>query len=203
MLPSAYGIPAAIALVLGGTVSCFAGYRLFRFVLAIYGFILGALMASSMMGSTNTMGMILAAIVGGIAGAVILTFAYFVGIALIGAGLGALLAHVAWTTFQPTDPPAFVIIMLAILGAIGAMVLQRYIIVVGTALVGAWTLIIGTLALMADRTAARDGAASNAWILYPFAPAPGQRWLPLAFVALGIVGMVVQLGVTGRKRLAA
>jgi hypothetical protein len=203
MVPYPYQPAAALLLVVGGIIACFAGYRLFRTVLAIYGFILGALMASSMMGSTNTMGMILAAIVGGIAGAVILTFAYFVGIALIGAGLGALLAHVAWTTFQPTDPPAFVIIMLAILGAIGAMVLQRYIIVVGTALVGAWTLIVGTLALMADRGAARDGAASNAWILYPFAPAPGQRWLPLAFVALGIVGMVVQLGVTGRKRLAA
>ena len=173
MVPYPYQPAAALLLVVGGIIACFAGYRLFRTVLAIYGFILGALMASSMMGSTNTMGMILAAIVGGIAGAVILTFAYFVGIALIGAGLGALLAHVAWTAFQPTDPPAFVIIMLAILGAIGAMVLQRYIIVVGTALVGAWTLIVGMLALMADRSAARDGAASNAWILYPFAPAPG------------------------------
>ena len=128
---------------------------------------------------------------------------HFVGIALIGAGLGALLAHVAWTQFQPTDPPAFVIIVLAILGAIGAMVLQRYIIVVGTALVGAWTLIIGVLTLLADRSEARSGAAGTAWILYPFAPAPGQRWLPLAFVALGAVGMVVQLGVTGRKRVAA
>ena len=125
------------------------------------------------------------------------------GIALIGAGLGALVARVAWTQFQPTDPPAFVIIVLAILGAIGAMVLQRYIIVVGTALVGAWSLILGVMTLTADRSAARSGAAGNAWILYPFAPASGQRWVPLAFIALGVVGMVVQLGVTGRKRVPA
>src|SRR5437660_5144429 len=138
MLPYAYEPAAALFLVIGGAIACFAGYRLFRTVLAIYGFILGALMASSLMGSTNTIGMILAAIVGGVIGAVILTFAYFVGIALIGAGLGALVAHVAWTGLRPTDPPAVVIIVMAILGAIGATVLQRYIIIVGTAVVGAW-----------------------------------------------------------------
>ena len=81
MLPYSYQPAAAIVLVIGGAIACFAGYRLFRTVLAIYGFILGALMASSMMGSTNTVGMIAAAIVGGIAGAIVLTFAYFVGIA--------------------------------------------------------------------------------------------------------------------------
>src|SRR5207245_1789692 len=199
MLPYSYQPAAAIVLVIGGAIACFAGYRLFRTVLAIYGFILGALMASSMMGSTNTVGMIAAAIVGGIVGAIVLTFAYFVGIALIGAGLGALVAHVIWTQTQPTDPPALVIIVLAILGAIGAMVLQRYIIVVGTALVGAWTLIVGVTALMGARTPVRPVPAGNVWILYPFAPAPGQRWVPIALVALGVIGTIVQLGVTGRK----
>ena len=56
MLPQSYELPAAILLVLGGAVASFAGYRLFRFVLAIYGFILGAMLASSMMGSSNTIG---------------------------------------------------------------------------------------------------------------------------------------------------
>ena len=55
--------------MLGGALACFAGYRLFRIVLAIYGFILGAMLASSMMGVSNTTGMIVAALVGGLAGA--------------------------------------------------------------------------------------------------------------------------------------
>ena len=50
MLPHSYELPAAILLVLGGALSCFAGYRLFKIVLGIYGFILGAMLASSMMG---------------------------------------------------------------------------------------------------------------------------------------------------------
>ena len=43
MLPASYQVPAAIALLIGGIVSCFFGSRLFRIVLTIFGFILGAL----------------------------------------------------------------------------------------------------------------------------------------------------------------
>ena len=96
MLPHSYELPAAILLVLGGALSCFAGYRLFKIVLGIYGFVLGAMLASSTMGVTNSTGMIVASLVGGVCGALLLMFAYFVGIALVGAGLGALVAHVAW-----------------------------------------------------------------------------------------------------------
>ena len=55
MLPQALGLPAAVVLILGGAVTCFAGYRLFRFVLGIYGFILGAMLASSFAGITLRM----------------------------------------------------------------------------------------------------------------------------------------------------
>ena len=105
MLPLSYEQPAAIALVLGGAVACFAGYRLFRVVLAIYGFIAGAMIASSMMGSSNTIGMLIAALVGGLVGSVVMFFAYFVGIALIGAGLGVFIIHAAWVRLSTGDPP--------------------------------------------------------------------------------------------------
>src|SRR5882672_9762650 len=132
MLPHSYELPAAILLVLGGALSCLAGYRLFRVVLGIYGFIFGAMLASSMMGASNTTGMIVAAVVGGIVGALVLVFAYFIGIALVGAGLGALVAHLGWGYIRAGDPPAAAVIVLAILGAVGAMLLQRYVIVVAT-----------------------------------------------------------------------
>src|SRR5262245_49827896 len=199
MLPSAYGIPAALALMLGGAVSCFAGYRLFRVVLAIYGFILGAMLASSMMGATNTGAMVVAAIVGGIAGALVLTLAYFVGIALVGAGLGALLAHVIWHSSRPGDPPVLAVVLLAVAGSIGAMLLQRYVIIVATAFGGAWTLMVGIFALTGDRTAARAAASGDVWILYPTS-APGQQWVPVAWLVIGLVGMAVQLAITGRQK---
>jgi len=201
MLPHAYEMPAAILILLSGIVACFAGYRLFRLVLAIYGFILGAMLASSLMASSNTIGMIAAALLGGIVGALIMTFAYFVGIALIGAGMGALAAHVFWSTWRSIDPPALAVILLSVAGAVGAMLLQRYVIIFSTAFSGAWTMIVGGLALSGDATAARAAATGNVWILYPFAPLSAHRWVPFAWAALGIAGAAVQLGITaGKKR---
>ena len=200
MLPHSYEVPAAFLLVLGGALSCVAGYRLFRIVLGIYGFVLGAMLASSAMGVTNTTGMIVAALVGGVCGALLLMFAYFIGIALVGAGLGALVAHVAWSNAGRGDPPAIAVIVLSILGAIGAMFLQRYVIIVATAFGGAWTMIVGGLAISGDRGAGRAASAGDVWILYPTTPAPGQRWVPVAWIVLGLVGTGVQLGITGRKK---
>jgi hypothetical protein len=197
MLPLSFEQPAAIALVLGGVVSCFAGYRWFRMVLAIYGFIAGAMLASSTLASSNTMGLVVAALVGGSIGAVLLFFAYFVGIALVGAGLGVAAMQAGWTRFSPVDPPWVLVLLFAALGTVAALVLQRYVIIIATAFGGAWTIIIGTLALMGDRRAAE--AASDVWILYP-TTGLGATWVPIAWVALGVLGTGVQLAAGGRKR---
>src|SRR6267143_1454605 len=200
MLPHSYELPAAILLILGGALSCFAGYRLFKIVLGIYGFILGAMLGSSVMGVSNTTGMVVASLIGGVAGAAILMFAYFVGIALVGAGLGALVAHVVWDYVRSGDPPAIVVILLAIVGSVAAMLLQRYVIIVATAFGGAWTVIVGTLAISGDRGAARAATAGDVWVLYPLTPAPGNGWVPIAWVVLGLIGTGVQLGITGKKK---
>src|SRR5215813_8432131 len=99
MLPASFQTPAALFLLIGGVIACFAGYRVFRVVLGIYGFILGALFASGAMGTEHTIWMIGAALAGGLAGALILIAAYFVGVALLGAGIGALAAGVLWASF--------------------------------------------------------------------------------------------------------
>ena len=199
MLPLAYEAPAAIGLVLGGAVACLAGYRWFRIVLAIYGFIAGSMLASSTLGSSNTTGMLVAAILGGIVGAAILFFAYFVGIALVGAGLGVLVVHTAWARLSPVDPPWVIVLLFAALGAVVALVLQRYVIIVSTAFGGAWTIIIGALALVGDHGAAR-AMSSDVWILYPTSTRPGAIWVPIAWVVIGLVGTGVQLGLTGARR---
>src|SRR5262245_30649698 len=192
MLPHSYELPAAVLLVLSGAVACFAGYRLFKIVLGIYGFILGAMLASSMMGVSNTTGMIVAALLGGIAGALLLVFAYFVGIALVGAGLGALVAHVGWGWVGSGDTPAAAVVALSIAGSIGAMLLQRYVIIVSTAFGGAWTIVVGAVALMSDRAAPRATTA-DVWILYPMT-APPSPVISIVWIALGLIGTAVQLG---------
>ena len=124
MLPASLQTPAALVLLAGGVIACFAGYRVFRIVLGIYGFILGALFASSAMGTEHTMWMIGAALVGGIVGALILIAAYFVGVALVGAGIGALVASLVWAALG-REPGALVVILFSIAGALGALALQQ------------------------------------------------------------------------------
>ena len=200
MLPHVYEVPAAAILLVSGILACFAGYRLFKVVLAIYGFILGAMVASSTLGPTNTAGMVAAAIFGGVAGSLILVLAYFLGVALVGAGLGALVAHVGWTYIRPGDPPLTAVVLLAVLGAMGSMLLQRYVIILGTAFGGAWTAIIGGLSMAGDRRFATAAASGDVWILYPTAPSPEHQWVPMGWLILGIVGTIVQLGITGRRK---
>jgi hypothetical protein len=199
MLPATYQLPAAIIVLVGGVVSCFFGYRLFRIVLAIFGFILGALAASSIFGVSDTGPMIVAAVVGGLLGAGILIAAYFVGVALIGAALGAFVANVAFAAGD-RDPHFLAVVFLAITGAAASMYLQRYFIIVGTGFGGAWTMIVGALAVAGDRAALAAAAAGDVWVAYPMNPAPGQQWVPLAWLALGAIGTGVQLGITGGEK---
>ena len=199
MLPASLQIPAAIVLLIGGVISCFAGYRVFRVVLGIYGFILGALFASGAVGTEHAMWMVVAALAGGIAGALILIAAYFVGVALLGAGIGALSASLIWASFG-AEPGALAVILFAIAGALGALALQRYVIVGATAFGGAWTILVGALALTGNRAAAEAAAQKNVWLVYPMHPAPGQYWVLVVWLALGIVGVIVQLMVTGKQK---
>jgi hypothetical protein len=200
VLPSTYEFPASVLLILGGTVACFAGHRLFRLVLGIYGFILGATIASSMMGANNNAAMLAAAVVGGLAGSLVLVMAYFIGVALLGAGIGVLLGHLSWGQFGTGDPPVVLVIVVAVAGAAGAMILQRYVIIAGTALAGAWTMVVGAVNALAARGMTRGQSASEVWILYPTS-LNEIRWAPYAFVVLAIAGIAVQLSTTaGKKR---
>jgi len=199
MLPASLQIPAALVLLAGGIISCFAGYRVFRIVLGIYGFIIGALFASSAMGTEHTAWMILGAIVGGVVGALILIAAYFVGVALLGAGVGALAVSLIWAAFG-SEPGALVVILFAIAGAVAALVLQRYVIIGATAFAGAWTIIVGALALGGNRVTIDASARNNVWLAYPMNPAPGHYWILLVWLALGVTGTIVQLSVTAKSR---
>ena len=182
----------------GGLLACFAGYRVFRVVLAIYGFILGALLASSLMGSEQTTWMVLAWIGGGVIGALILIVAYFAGVALLGAGLGAAAAHMIWASLS-SEPGLVVVILSSIAGALGALALQRYVIIITTGFGGAQTAIVGATALMGNSAAAR-AATSAVWGVYPLDPMPHTSWDAGVSLLLGAIGVVVQLSITAKGK---
>ena len=196
-----YDVPVALVLVLGGALSCFAGYRLFRGVLAIYGFVAGWSLAGQFVVVHNPVAAFAAGLIGGVVGALALVFAYFIAVGLIGAGLGAVVAHVVWSAVGANEPPWLLIVSLVVLGAVGAVLLQRYVIVVATAFGGAWMMLIAGLAAAGSRPA-QAAIDSHNWILSPFATAAVAAWIPIAWIALGLLGTTVQLGITGRKKKA-
>jgi hypothetical protein len=197
MLPLAIQVPASIVLLAGGALACFAGYRLFRMVMGIYGFILGALIASSMVGAAGTWVIVLAALGGGLAGALVLVAGYFVGVALLGAGLGAFIVNVAW---KPSggEPHWIAVLACAALGAIVAISFQRYVIIIATAFGGAWTMLVGAAALMLGKGARAASATTDIWVVYPGYAGPPSGWVYVAWIAIALIGMYVQLHASGK-----
>lgn len=195
MLPASYAAPAAVLLTIGGLISCFAGYRLFRLVLGLYGFFLGAMITSSMMGTSNMWYLVLAAVVGGIVGAVLMIAAYFIGVGLVGAGLAALALNAIWRVGGGGDPPTLVLVLVCVLGALAALSVVRYVVAFGTAIAGAWTTIVGVLGFT-GRAPIPGVGTSDVWILYPLDPAPGRLWILAIWFALALAGIVVQLSTT-------
>ena len=116
MLPASFQTPAAIVLLIGGVISCFAGYRVFRVVLGIYGFIIGALFASGAMGTEHTAWMIVAALAGGVVGA----------LALLGrhVTLDAAARNNVWLAYPMNPAPGqyWVLFAWIVLGALGVVV---------------------------------------------------------------------------------
>jgi hypothetical protein len=176
--------------------ACFAGYRLFRLVLGVYGFILGALFASAAVGAGGTWTIVLAALAGGAAGALVMFAGYFVGVALIGAGLGALAVNLAWKPFGG-EPHWAVLLVVAAIGAIAAISFQRYVIILTTAFGGAWTMLVGAAALMVGPGARAASAASDVWVVYPGYTGPNGIWVYVAWIAIALTGTYVQLHTAG------
>jgi hypothetical protein len=197
MLPVAYAVPSAVILLISGAIACFGGYRMFRVVLGIYGFILGAMITTSVMGTSSTVALVVAAIVGGLVGSALMIAAYFVGIGLIGAGLASLAVHLVWRVIGG-DPPTLLLVVMAVLGALGALSVARYVAVIGTALAGSWTMIVGGLALSGRKFNSLPVTPENIWVVYGAGPLPGN-WVVIAgWVSLALAGAIVQMTTTSK-----
>jgi len=201
MLPASYATGTAVLLALGGLLACFAGYRLFRVVLGLYGFLFGAFLATSVMGTADMWSLVVAAVAGGVLGALLMVAAYFLGVGLVGAGLAALAINLIWRAIGG-DPPTWLLVVGCVVGALAALSVVRWVVIVGTAIAGAWTLIVAGLALMGDPAAARAAAAGDVWILYPLGQTGGQAWQVALWFGLTVVGVVVQTATTkaGKRR---
>jgi hypothetical protein len=191
-------VPVAFILLGAGLLACFMGYRLLRWLLGIYGFIGGAYLTSLFVGTWGPWAAAAAIVGGGLVGAVALLVAYLAGVAILGAGLGALAVSVFWTP-QNGAAETWVVVVACLVGAIAAVSLQRYVIIVGTSFGGAWTALVGALALGGD-TEALAAARGDLSQLYPIAPANGQWPFAIGWAGLGLLAALIQLRASSSVR---
>ena len=195
-------IPVAIILLGGGLLACFLGYRLLRILLAVYGFVAGVIIATLFVEQFEETWMaVLVTIGAGLAGSVLATVAYLAGVGLLGAALGAVALNVAWS-YRGGEPEVWLVLVACFAGALVALALRRYVIIVGTSFGGAWTTLVGGLAL-AGNSAAVAAASGDVQKLYPMVPASSQKWFVAGWFGLGALAVLVQLRGMSRRRLRA
>ena len=194
-----FHVPVAIILLGGGLLACFMGYRLLRTLLALYGFIGGVVVATMFVGQLETWLAIVATIAAGVAGSVLAVMAYLAGVAMLGAGLGAVVLNVAWS-YRGGEPNVWVVLVACLGGALLALAVRRYVLIIATSFGGAWTALVGGLAL-AGNSAAVAAASGNVQQLPPVADLRTHLGFVLGWCGLGVLAALVQMRDMFRRRL--
>lgn len=179
----------SIITILLGILICFFGYRIFRLVLAVAGFIIGASFIAGV-GFTLTEGnqilvIVIAGIAGGLITAVILLFLYSAGVFVLGSLFGVVIfsGMVAISNIN-IDP--LVYILPAILSGIVALILQKFMIVLITSFAGAWIAVISTFYLINS-----DFNPLNPDFINNISEIETYR-IALSLIALGGLGFITQ-----------
>jgi len=188
----------AILTIAFGLLNCFFGYRIFRFMLALWGLVLGAYVGATVAGNLAD-GQLLWVIVGGVVGAILgaglMSLLYFLGVFVVGAAAGAVLADAVGVA-AGIDMPTLVVIIVAVVVGIIALILQRVVIILATAFLGAWAVVSGALSLLAGTSttpAELYGDAVQAGELLPGLP---SLVVLLAWLVLALLGAVTQFAMT-------
>jgi uncharacterized protein DUF4203 len=193
-------------LIVIGLVMCFRGYRTFKVVLALLGVLTGAyagMAAGLHVGNGNFWvglgGCVALAALGGL-----LMFAmYLLAVFVLGAGLGVSIAAAATAQAGP-EVQAVAIGVLALLGGILALVLQRVVITLATAFNGSllatssgWMIWRGISLAEASKAAAKGNSAS-------LMQSQQEQFVILGiWLALGLIGAIAQFAAgTPKPQLA-
>ncbi len=191
-LPMLFAVAAGV-----GLLYCFAGYRLFKFILGLTGFLLAGAVAAALVGWLslgNLVAMGGAALIGGLCGAFALFFLYKTGVFFLGF-LGTLVVAYNMLGGRPEPWAPWAVLGAAFVGGLLAIGLERIVMTLATAAIGAWiTTLAGALLVkgvgFADQLAERDLSEQGQWGLLA------------AWGGISLVGALFQFATGGKKKKA-
>lgn len=181
-----------------GALECFFGYRIFKFVLGLTGFLLGGVLVATISStfSQEAIFILLSGLMGGVIGAALMVALYYAGVFLIGAILGSVLGTVLYAVAESNPDPA-VLLITAVLAGIAALIFQKFMIIVSTGFGGAWGVVIGIAYFITDAV-----NLSNPERMFNFEGKYLYAIL-LCWLVLGIAGVIIQYRSASNKETQA
>ncbi len=157
---------ARVVLIGGGLILLVAGWRIYEIIILVAGFLMGASLASTLVVSDSALINLAALLIGGLLGAALSAFLYYIAVFVIGVYIGMALTNGLALTLALTPVSALALLIGGVVGGIILVGLSFEFLIVIAALVGAQML---TLGLGLDAV----------WTLI-----------------LAVIGVIVQLGLT-------
>ncbi len=139
------GQGTAILAIVAGILTCFWGYRIVKVSLAIFGFVVGAYAGYeagiSLLHASNELALG-CALVGGLVGMGLCLWLYFLGVFLVGATAGTIVAAAVFSGVGQQLQPILYLVFPIVFGII-ALIAQKFMIVLCTAFSGAYLVVAG------------------------------------------------------------
>jgi len=130
-------------LFLSGLLYCFIGYRVFKLMLVLTGFLLAGGVSAAIVSVGFPGDLLVPAVVGvicGMLGAGVLLFLYRLGVFIVGAAFGSLVAFQVLQTAGPTWAGAAIVLSGLLAGGL-ALFLERPVLSFAMAVIGAWLMV--------------------------------------------------------------
>jgi len=171
-----------------GALYCFVGYRLFKVVLAVSGFVLAGGLAAMVASVGFPDSPVVPTVVGvlcGLVGAGALMFLYRLGVFVVGAVFGGLLAFQVLQG-NPPDWMPWAVLGSGLLTGVAALWLEKPMLSLAMASIGAWLMLASVTVLI---------FGGGDFKLDPDSITPASAWpLFLAWLVLTLFGLATQLG---------
>jgi len=187
-IPAAGTVVGAGLLILAGLVYCLVGYRIFRFLLGLTGFLLAGPLLAAIVGwlsSGNALVMGIGLLVGGLAGAFALVFLYKAGVFCLGLLGGAVTVYnILYNRPEAWVPVA--ILGAGLAGGLLALGIERPVMSVATAVIGAWIAVNAFVIML-------GAAGFEEFVEEAYHESRLLFGMLTAWAALGLIGAFVQL----------
>jgi hypothetical protein len=194
--PAFLSVPAVqlAFLFFSGLLYCFVGYRLFKVMLMLTGFLLAGGVSAAIVSVGFPDGWLVPGVVGvicGILGAGVLLFLYRLGVFIVGAAFGSLLAFQLLQTAGPTWAGVAIVASGLLAGGL-ALLVERPVLSIAMAVIGSWLIVATTTVFI---------LGGKGFQLNPDEVTPPIAWaLLLCWLVLTVFGLFTQYAKPAKHR---